>query len=354
MTHVMCYMAALLAVAGMAFADTVTELSGRQWSGTIVSTNDSTVVIRLDDGLELSIPRARVRTTEYNAEQPRSGPTTSPPATSVPIYDQSGRVELSVWGTAYGLYNGALAAVLLDGNEDAVILAMLAGAATGFYVPWTWSRTHNVSEARATLMNFGGTWGMWQGFGWPLALVDDDEYEKGIIVSAMVGGAVGLLSAGHLTADTDISRGDAELVRTFPIWSSIYVSWLMNLVGVNNERVMLSSILAAGDVGILLGASVARRVEYTRGDVRLMNLGGLLGALVGGSVVVLTDISNEKAIFSTIMIGSTAGIGVAWRLLTPVSSTAEALPSIELAPTLVRSPEDYLRSLPAMGMRIRF
>ena len=50
--------------------------------------------------------------------------------------------------------------------------------------------------------------------------------------------------------------------------------------------------------------------------MRLINLGGILGALTGGAVVALANIDDAKPAFSIVMAGATLGMGVAWRGVT--------------------------------------
>jgi hypothetical protein len=342
----------VLIAACAVFADTVTEVSGKQWDGTIVSVDDSSVLIRLDGGLELTIPRSRIDSMSYSNAASASM-TTPTPATTISTFDRSGRVELTVWGTGYGITNGVFTAILLDAGADGGVLASLVGGSVGFATPWIWSKYRNVSDARATLMTFGGSWGMWQGIAWPFVLSENFDGD-GHLLSGMIGGAAGLLGTGMLTANSNISSGDAELITSFPGWTSLYWMWISVVSGIDDGTFLLGSTLVAGDVGILAGAALAQHVDFSRGDVRLINLGGLLGALVGGSAIILADISEPKMAYTTVMLGSLIGSGFAWWALSPNSQTADALPTIEIAPTLVRSPEDYLRSLPAMGMRIRF
>ena len=343
----------LLAIATLAtnaFADTVTERSGRIWNGTIVSADESAVVIDTDDGLEIRIPRDRVQNISYSSTQ------TPPPAavgqTFVGRYDDGGRVGLSIWGTGYGIANGIFLAALADGNEKAYALAMLTGGALGFGVPWIWSEKRHVDDARATLMTFGGSWGLWQGLGWPYALADSPSKNQ-ILIPGIAAGLTGVVGAGILTADREISQGDAEMITSLPGWTSIYWLWLATIFGSEDGRFILGSTLLAGDIGVIGGVLLAPHVERSRNDIRLVNVGGLLGGLTGSAIAVIFGIDNGKVALSTIMGGSLIGQTFTWWALSPRTATAQ-LPDISISPALVRAPENFDRALPALGMQLRF
>ena len=346
-TLILAFCVATLATT--AFADTVTENSGRVWNGTISSADDSFVVIQTEDGLELRIPRDRVRDISY------SSPAATAPAAQTfvtPRYHDGGRVELAVWGTGFGITNGIFLAAVGGGEEKAYALAMLTGGALGFGVPWIWSEKRDLTDARARLMTFGGSWGMWQGLGWPYALFDDPSTNQ-ILVPGIVTGMAGVIGTGFFTANRNISDGDAALITSSPGWTSIYWLWLAVISGADSGRFLLGSTLVAGNAGIVGGYLLSQHVDITRNDVRLINVGGVLGALTGGTIVVIAGIDNGKAAYSTIMVSSLIGSGFAWWALSPRVAAANA-PDLSIAPTLVRAPENSDRVLPAMGMRLRF
>lgn len=291
----------------------------------------------------LAVYTGDVRSTHAYLRQ--SGPTVRPGS-----YIDDGRVELAVWGSGYGILNGILLAAAADGGPGAYALGAVTGGAVGFGTPWIWSTKRDVSAGRASLMAFGGSWGMWQGLGWPYAL-SDDPGRKAVIYPGIVAGAVGLATAGYLTSQYDLPIGDVELIRSVTTWTSLCWLWGSVLAGAESNRFLLGSTLAAGNVGIGIGTFVAQHVSFSQGDVRLINLGGALGALTGGAIVVIADVDNSKAAYSTIMGCAIAGTAFAWWAVTP-DQAAHAASGVELGPTVVRSPENAMRGLPALGMRI--
>jgi hypothetical protein len=217
----------LLLMASLAGGDVIVEESGRRWTGEIIESTAHSVVIRTDDGLEVRIARDRI------AKIIRSDREGAPQERQVErrvSYVDDGRVELAVWGTGYGIFNSILLTSLADGGGDAYVIAMLTGGAVGFATPWIWSKKRDVSDGRAALMTFGGSWGMWQGLGWPYVLADNPR-SKSVIVPGVLAGATGIATSGFLTSRYDVSAGDADLIRSVPGWTSAYWLWISILSG---------------------------------------------------------------------------------------------------------------------------
>src|SRR5690606_28158570 len=80
--------------------------------------------------------------------------------------EQSGRTELLVWSTLYGLWLG-VAVPAAFGADDAEMygIGLLVGGPSAFAVARGYARRHPLSVGQARAITFGGTWGTWQGFG---------------------------------------------------------------------------------------------------------------------------------------------------------------------------------------------
>lgn len=331
---------ALTFAQSFARADTVTERSGREWEGTLEAIEDSVLVFRTPGGQTVRVPRSAIEKVAFG----RGVVTPARPT----VLDRAGRPELAVFGTCYGALNGIFLATVADFGADGTVLSALAGGATGFYVPWNWSSTRSVSNARASYIAFGGSWGMWQGIGWPYVLFDDPS-GKGALVAGMVTGASGTLVATYVTERHNVSSGDYEMMSSMAGWTSAYGLWGAILAEADGRRVVFGSILAAGDLGVLTGLYLARRVEISTDRVRLINLGGGLGALAGTATVFLANVDDGRTALSAVMGGATAGLIVGW-LTTRDYDKPTGVGSIRFGPTLVGS----TRPVPGISMGFVF
>jgi hypothetical protein len=201
------------------------------------------------------------------------------------------------------------------------------------YVPWTWSKTRPVSDARASLISFAGSWGMWQGMGWMNALQENPSYDA-VVTTGLITGGAGILATAALTGKHNISAGDGTLITTTPAWSSAYWLWVMILTGTENGRFVLGTTLAAGDAGVIAGALLANRIEVSQGRVRLANLGGIVGGLVGGAVLALSNVDSPKTGVSIVMTGATLGLAAGWRLTNSYDRPNTAMSRLQVAPLL--------------------
>jgi len=171
-----------------------------------------------------------------------------------------------------------------------------------------------------------------------------------MLVPGMIAGAAGIIGAGLVTERTDVSAGDATLITSLPGWSSFYWLMVMGIAQVNNGRFVLGSTLAAGDVGIVGGALLAQHVEMSRGRGRLVNLGGVLGGLLGGAVIALANIDSPQPAFGIVMAGTTAGLASAWKLTSGYDAPDVAGAQFQFGPTVIGG----ARPVRAFGVRCAF
>src|SRR5688500_1011477 len=77
----------------------------------------------------------------------------------------SGRTELLVWSTTYGLALGVLTPVSFGVEDEKVYgVGLIAGGPAGYLLGRSILRQRPVSEGQARAISFGTLWGAWQGF----------------------------------------------------------------------------------------------------------------------------------------------------------------------------------------------
>jgi hypothetical protein len=331
-------MLAIIVVTGASRADVVVEWSGRESTGELISADDSTLTFRTTDGAVLRFNRELVDRIVFS-EWVRTA------SGDIAALDRQGRTELAVFGSMYGMANGLMLAGVAEMSGGPTFLSMLAGGTLGLYVPLRWSQSRSVGDGRAELMIFGGTWGMYQGMLWPVALAAETSLgpsAETVLLSGIIGGAAGIAAAGLATADRNFSAGDAAIITSLPGWSTLYwygMLMLLTPAGTSvGADIFIGSTLIAGNLGIAGGALLARKIELSRGDVRLLNVCGLLGATAGGTVLAFAGARSASTISGTVMACALLGKLLAWSVWTgPTDNrqTASTLGSFRLGPTLV-------------------
>ena len=253
-------------------------------------------------------------------------------ATGTMPADNSGRTELLVWSTGYGLSLGVALPLALGADEPTVYgLGLIAGAPAGYLAARRYLRDRSISEGQARAITFGGSWGAWQGFGLTQILTSDDctvyrddfgnEYCTGDngpsgeeVMSGMILGSLAGVATGAYLARKPIDSGTATTVSFGGLWGTAFGAGIAGLADLEDEAALLSTVLAAGNAG-LLGAAIGQRSwQLSRSRARLISIAGVGGALVGAGTTLLVQTEDEKVAILLPMLGATAGLiaGAVW------------------------------------------
>ena len=183
----------------------------------------------------------------------------------------SGRVELQVWATLFGLWSGiALPAALGADGPEAYGVGLLVGGPVGLLVARAAMRSRSFSEGQTRAVTWGGTWGTWQGLGWyevldwgerevctggVCYLVDEGDEER--FASMLVGGLAGV-ATGAVFARGDVASGVASGAHYGSLWGT----WLgvagSVLLDLDEGDQPWTMTLLAGNAGLVGGALLAR------------------------------------------------------------------------------------------------
>jgi hypothetical protein len=241
--------------------------------------------------------------------------------------DGSGRVELQVWGTLYGLWLGVAVPTALGAEDtEAYGAGILLGAPAGFLAARAMTRSRSLTYGQTRAITWGGTWGTYQGLGWGEVFdVGAEEfcsdgfcYESGDrteeqFASMIAGGLVGVVVGGILSR-RDIEPG----VATGAHYGSIFGTWMglagSSLLDVDEEDRVWATTLLAGNAGLVGGAWAADRFGLSRNRVRLIGLGALLGGLAGVGIDLLTQPDDDKVAVGIPFVLSLGGLGTAAHL----------------------------------------
>lgn len=229
-----------------------------------------------------------------------------------------GEVELKVWATTYGLWQG-IAIPLAAGAEgsEPYGLGLLVGGPAGFLLGRSMARSRPRSLGQARAITWGGSWGALQGWGWAQALdlgSDDSRYGddgsiEAAVTSAIVGGWLGI-GGGLALARREITPGAATSAMLGSMWGMWFGVSGGVLADIEDEDGLLAASMIAGNAGLVAGALAGSRIPISRGRARIISLGGLIGAFAGAGVTLLAKPDGEKAIVGTILAGSVAGLAV--------------------------------------------
>lgn len=234
------------------------------------------------------------------------------------------RVELQVFGTTYGAWLG-IAVPLAFGSDapEAYGAGLLVGGPLGLLASRAYMNANPVSEGQARAISWGGIWGTWQGYGWAEVLdigegevcsgdvcyPTDDNGEE-LVASMVVGGVAGIVG-GALLARNPIRSGVASGAQGGSTWGSVYGAMLAGIVDDDAGEGVLVTSLLAGNVGLVAGAGLAARYDLTRSDIRMINLGALIGGLGGLGLDLLIQPDDTEVQLGIPLVTSLVGLGIA-------------------------------------------
>lgn len=236
--------------------------------------------------------------------------------------DRSGRVELQVWGTTYGLWLGVAVPTALGAeSSEAFGIGILSGGFAGLLAARAATRSRDLTEGQARAVTWGGTWGTFQGLGWGLVFdlgqeeicIPDSCYMSGdeteeVFASMILGGFAGL-ATGALIARNPVSLGVASGAHYGSLWGTWVGAASAELLDLHEDEGWVATLLV-GNAGLVVGALGARALGMSRNRVRLASLGGLLGGLAGTGALLIVDPNDGDNWIALPLLSSLVGLGI--------------------------------------------
>ena len=223
------------------------------------------------------------------------------------------RASLVGFGTLFTTWLGVGTLILLEAEEAVPYgLVLIAGPLSGLVGSLNLTRNSQLSDGQASLINLGGTWGIWQAVA---AANLAGASEKVAVGASMAGGAIGLAVAGNIIRDRGISSGDATLINFGGIWGTwLAICGAMTARDRSSDRsnFVLGSAMTGGNIGLLTMAAWSTKLNVSRARARLINIGGVVGTLYGLGTNILLDIEPaDRSFWSYMGIGGMVGLAAA-------------------------------------------
>ena len=238
----------------------------------------------------------------------------------------SGRVELQVWSTLYGLWLGvAVPGALGADSSEPYGIGLLVGGPVGYFAGKKIAGSRNLTEGQARAITLGGTWGTWQGMGWAQVLdlgteeiCSDDGwgrycYDSGdgseeTFAAMIVGGAAGI-AAGTVLSSRTISPGVATTVNFGSLWGT-WLGFGLGYLADMEDDALLAATLLGGNAGLAVTALKAPAWNPSRSRARIVSIYGVIGALSGAGLDLLTRPDDDKVAMAIPLVGSVAGLAL--------------------------------------------
>jgi hypothetical protein len=221
------------------------------------------------------------------------------------VEERSGKTELLVFSTTYGLALGVAvpAAVNTDADAEAYGVGLIVGGPAGYFLGRQITRSRPVSEGQARAIFWGTLWGAWQGFGWAEATNLGQECDGDLCVSpdgetlwraALAGSVVGL-GTGLYLSRKDIPAGTATTVTFGSLWGTWFGVATNVLIDESSDN-GLEFALVGGDLGLVITALLAPSWNLSRSRARLISIAGVAGGVAGAGLLLITQPEGDRAI----------------------------------------------------------
>lgn len=251
------------------------------------------------------------------------------------LLKKSGRTEFLIFTGYYGVWLGIatpLAGQVNDAQDFA--LGLLLGAPASILAGHAFASHHDMSRGRATAVAALGHLGTMQGLGWPIT---QDEDTHVVMKAGIAGGLAGIGLALLGTSYLDPTEGHAEIAHSGLPWGT----WL-GVVGAalasdeesstNDDRLGRGALIGA-DVGVLAGSILGYGSTMSRTRVRLINLSGVVGAMMGLGIDLLTEVDDQDAVLGSVaaasILGAAGGVWITKHLDDHRAESGDALLSPE-------------------------
>lgn len=236
------------------------------------------------------------------------------------VLNQEGRTKLLVGTLALSLgYYGWAVPVTFDVNDGKAIAALyMLTSGAGFFIPLFGTRDIPVTDAAATLSLYGGTRGIVHGMSLYGLAKGEDASGRGLVGFGMLGSFSEAMAFFSLADKSNMSAGMAEVICVggdFGIGWGLGAADLANFFDEDEERSIAGSILLGSAAGLVAGKMLANRQPYTRGDAYVLRGVGILGAYIPLAVVDMVDPEDDRAYTAAAMVGSVIGLGLGHRLV---------------------------------------
>ncbi|MEQ1587109.1 MAG: hypothetical protein ABL895_14575, partial [Cyclobacteriaceae bacterium] len=213
----------------------------------------------------------------------------------------------------YGLYYGASIAAIAEFDEAAAIGVPLIMAGLWQLGPVLNPKKYEgISSATIRAGNTGKFLGLVYGGALGLALGGDSDNTTKLMLGLSTIGSISLGEAAfQIQKKKPVSEGHIEMMRHYGMLGSGVAVMTVAALNTDNLNLVGTSILAGGVAGLIIGNNVAKKYDYTVGDVDIIS--SLTWITTGlGFTVAVEAIQDEVNLGLLLIPTGTAIAGTIW------------------------------------------
>jgi hypothetical protein len=256
----------------------------------------------------------------------------TPISVDLPPVPQFGRRQLIAYATIGGSIAGGTIAGASE-NPGIVLSGVGAGLAGGFFAAY-YATPHDIPLGTSSLTITSSLVGGMLSLNTATLLTDDANvrlpaFGTGLIVGAGVGYYAG--------SRTHITPGDAAVINSGAIWGT--ATGTLFAVSFEADNKTSSGLVLSGlGMGTLGGVLVTRYFHVSRGRAALIDVGGIIGTLVGyGTHGVVSDQTSAAGSSAASQANYTIGGMISGLLVAGVLTRNMDAPKLAVTPTLSKT-----------------
>lgn len=256
-----------------------------------------------------------------------------------------GMSTLGGMGSLSGLAHGALAFGFIGGEDGAdgeggtrlMVASILAGSVLESTAGYYWAKSNETSPGQASSIALGTLWGFGYGYGIiGLATGEGTEFRPAM-GAILAGSAAGTIAGYYYDKHRSPTEGDVGLVSYAGVIGALTGAVPLVIGEIDDPRAIVGTLLAGTSLGLFLGDSLTKDVDFGRGQSRVMMLGSLAGGLVGAGAGFLasTEDNSSKVVVTGSAIGAIGGFLAMTKLVEPESESNDStLATAKIVPIL--------------------
>ena len=204
------------------------------------------------------------------------------------------------------IYGPSIASLANDPSIGTGLYMMSVGGT--FFALNEFTRNRMITKSQNSLTTDGALRG-WAATALAASALDVDLSDDGAAITALVGGIGGSMVGFNRGRTLTHSEAQATMTgSTLGAGAALGLATTVGLVG-ESDRAASTALLAGGIAGYALGQNYPRRASYTvtAGDVSIVRLGAVLGAMAAITPFVEMDHADEKAVAGILTAGWVGG-----------------------------------------------
>lgn len=196
----------------------------------------------------------------------------------------------------YGIYYGAALVSILETEETAAAgIPFITGGLWMLGPAFNSQKYENITESTMRAANTGKLLGLVNGLSLALALGGDSD-ETGKLAMGL--STIGSITLGEVAFQTqkkkNVSGGTVEMIRHYGIIGPLVGGSILATTDTDDPHLIGLGLLAGGIGGIWAGNKAAARYDYTRGDVDALSSLGVISTGLGFAIIINTFETNTE------------------------------------------------------------